>query len=89
MDETINTTTTETAVTADTLTESDLSELLGVTRCTLWRWRRLGKGPSATMIGGRQWRYDRREVEAWVSSGGFANRNRRAARKAEANGQAD
>ena len=63
-----------TGVIVDALTEAQLCDMLGVSKVTLWRWRKLGKGPSGYVLAGRQWRYDRTVVEAWIASGGFAKR---------------
>lgn len=46
-------------------TPEDVSHFLGVPVTTLYRWRYLGTGPTASRIG-RHLRYLREDVEAWV-----------------------
>ena len=50
------------------LTASELGELLGVARCTIWSWDSSGRIPRPVRIGGcTRWR--RSEIEAWVAAG--------------------
>lgn len=65
-----------TGVIVDTMSEAQLCEMLGVSKVTLWRWRKLDKGPRGYVLAGRRWSYVRADVEAWLSAGGFAKRNK-------------
>ena len=52
-------------VKADLITQEELTEMLGVRRETLWRWRRDGRGPVWIKLVGHI-RYDRADVMAWL-----------------------
>jgi excisionase family DNA binding protein len=49
------------------LTQKEVSERLGITRQTLWRWRRDGTGPPASKIGGSVL-YDEEELGKWIEA---------------------
>lgn len=51
---------------ADVLTATQTAELLGVPSPVLAAMREDGSGPAFVRIGGRQVRYTRRAVEAWL-----------------------
>lgn len=48
------------------LTERDLVRLLGVTRVTLYHWRRRGKFPAPFILGDRMVRWDRETIRQWI-----------------------
>lgn len=50
----------------------DISEYLGVSKDTVYTWIS-GKGMPAHRVG-RLWKFKRDEVDAWVKSGGAADR---------------
>ena len=50
------------------LKAAEVSEVLGVSRCTIWSWHSSGRIPLPIRIGGvTRWR--RSEIEAWVAAG--------------------
>lgn len=63
-----HTTSVPTEVIEDTLlTDRELSDLLGVSRTTLWRLRQRGELPFGKV--GRGFRYRKSEILAWVKAG--------------------
>lgn len=50
----------------DLLTDSQLATLINVKEMTLLHWRREGKGPAFTKLGGTVF-YRRSAVEAWIA----------------------
>lgn len=56
-----------TTMTYDYMTFEQASELLNVSRSTLYRWLREGKVPGHKL--GRQWRFVREELEQWTRQG--------------------
>lgn len=51
----------------DYLTVDELAEYLQLSRETIYHWRLEGTGPKATKLG-KQLRYSRVNVEAWLKS---------------------
>lgn len=52
------------------MTPEELMGLVGVaTRTTLWRWDRMGIGPTRYAIDRRTTRYSRSEVRTWLLAG--------------------
>lgn len=47
------------------LTEAAVSAALGVSRRTLQRWRKTGRGPAFVRVGPRMVRYARADLSAW------------------------
>jgi predicted DNA-binding transcriptional regulator AlpA len=47
------------------LTQKEVSEVLGVTRQTLWKWRKRDDGPPCKKVG-RNVLYPRQKFWAWV-----------------------
>lgn len=45
------------------LLATEVAEIIGITRQTLWRWRRDGRVPSGNKYRGRQILYTREELE--------------------------
>ena len=50
------------------LTADEVQALLRVNRRTIYRLANAGTLPAARI--GRQWRFPRREIEAWLNAGG-------------------
>lgn len=50
------------------ITETEAAAMLRVARITLARWRRAGRAPRSIRLG-RNVRYKRRDVEAFVAAG--------------------
>ena len=50
------------------LNEAELSALLGVSRPTLYRWRRQKVGPVATRLGPKRIGYSSANVSAWLAA---------------------
>ena len=51
----------------DYLTVDELAEYLQLSKETIYHWRLEGTGPKATKLG-KQLRYSRANVEAWLNS---------------------
>ncbi|XSG86477.1 MAG: helix-turn-helix transcriptional regulator [Methylohalobius sp. ZOD2] len=50
----------------DLLTIADLTELLKVSRTTIWRWQRQGYLPPPSRIGPRRPVWRREVIEEWI-----------------------
>ncbi len=50
------------------LTVDQVAERLGVSRDTIWRWKRNGTFPKAVKLGGRTTRWRLSDIEAWEAS---------------------
>ena len=46
----------------------DLAEELGVSKSTIWRWRRKGEMPSPLSLGPRVIAWERAVIEQWLES---------------------
>ena len=55
------------------LSVSEISEYLGVVRESVYRWLAKGSMPGHKL--GRHWKFRKDEVDEWVRSGGWAERN--------------
>ena len=51
------------------LTASELGELLGANRSTIWSWHSAGRIPLPVRIGGGCTRWRRSEIEQWLDAG--------------------
>ncbi len=51
------------------LAESEVADMLGVSRRLLKTWRDTKKGPKGTLVA-RSWYYGEKGVEGWLSDGG-------------------
>ena len=49
------------------LTATDIAELLGVARQTIYNWRKRGKLPAETWLGPRTQRWSKAEIVAWMA----------------------
>ncbi len=50
------------------LNSKDLAELIGVTRQSIYNWRKRGKLPKETWIGPRTQRWNKREFLEWLEA---------------------
>ena len=50
------------------MSTSQVMELLGVSKSTMYRFIKSGYFLSPTIIGPRTWRWDKNEVEAWIEA---------------------
>lgn len=50
------------------LTQAEVLALLGVSRPTLWAWRRDGRFPGAVRIGPNSIRWRESDVRAWLAN---------------------
>lgn len=53
------------------LTVEQVAARLGVSRDSIWRWKRNGTFPKAVKLGGRTTRWKLADVEAWEASRQF------------------
>ncbi len=51
------------------LTESEVAEMIGLSRQTLANWRSLGRGPAYCKIGGHAVRYSKEEILRFAENG--------------------
>lgn len=51
---------------SDEMTEAEVAEVLGTTRCTLASWRSQGRGPAFEKVGGWFIRYRAGDVARWL-----------------------
>jgi predicted DNA-binding transcriptional regulator AlpA len=52
------------------LTSKEVSTILGMTRKTLYQWRKDGIGPPFMRFGRRSVRYDVKELTVWINNSG-------------------
>jgi excisionase family DNA binding protein len=56
------------------LTQGEVCELTGVSRITLWQWRRAGRFPQPLVLGYRTLRWPEPAIAKWLEASGRKGR---------------